>query len=365
MLKIDKAIQDTSNVICKNISHFDTSERGLLSQNILAQIRNLVEYIAGKVYANGQNIDIDPNNYDVNVSALKYLKSRGDLKFLYTFHELLQKSVSHYTLDEGGSERLMLKYYEYLLKIKIYLKDNFNLDILENIEEFPLNTDPQLYEYHEKIADAIQKPSRDSHKSDYSERYYIQKIKPFFVNKYIYYEVTFTAANNKMSKFDRVIAFTKLDIMGNYAVKLDVHSDDIEILGKKMNILIIDSWLASIRPCEFNNLSNILRLYYSTSTSSTEYRNLMSYITKSGMSLTDLVTSPDEYYQKIKSKVIEKSRSVLIFNILDSCRGIIIKDNGGRNVLRYLLLKMNNLVIKYQYWNNPCDKLSNLNGSVN
>lgn len=361
MLKIDKAIQDTSNVISKNISHFDASERGLLSQNILAQLRNLVEYIAGKVCANGQNIDIDPNNYDVNVSALKYLKSRGDLKFLYTFHELLQKSVSHYTLDEGGSERLMLKYYEYLLKIKIYLKDNFQLDVLNNIEDFPLNTDPQLHEYHEKIADAIQHPSKGAHKNDYSERYYIQKIKPFFVNQCIYYEVTFTAASNKTSKFDRVIAFTKLDIMGNYAVKLDIHSDDIEILGKKMNVLIIDSWLASIRPCEFDNLSNVLRLYYSISTSSVEYRNLMTYITKSGMNLTDLVTGSDEYYQKVKNQIIENARSVQIFNILDLCRNIILRNSGGRNVLRYLLLKMNNLVIKYQYWNKPCDKLSDLN----
>lgn len=327
----------------------------------MAQLRNLVEYIAGKVCANGHNIDIDPNNYDVNVAALKYLKSRGDLKFLYTFHELLQKSVSHYTLDEGGSERLMLKYYEYLLKIKIYLKDNFQIDVLSNIEDFPLNTDPQLYEYHQKIANIIQNPSKEAQKNDYSERYYIQKIKPFFINQCIYYEVTFTAASNKTSKFDRVIAFTKLNIMANYAVKLDIHSDDIEILGKKMNVLIIDNWITSIRPCEFENLFNIVHLYYSISTSSVEYRNLMSYILRSGMTLTDLVTSSDEYYQNTKNKITENARSIQIFNILDSCRIIILTNAGGKNVLRYLLLKMNNLVIKYQYWNKPCDKLSNLN----
>ena len=45
MMQIDSAILAIDKVICKNISRFDDSERGLLSQNILAQLRNFVEYI--------------------------------------------------------------------------------------------------------------------------------------------------------------------------------------------------------------------------------------------------------------------------------------------------------------------------------
>ena len=137
MLKIDKAILDTNKIICKNIDRFDDSERGLLSQNILAQLRNFVEYIAGKVYSRG--VDIDPNNYEKKKEAWEFIKTQGKLRFLSKFHAMLQKSVLHYTIDEGGSERLMLKYYEYLLKIKVFLKDIYNLDVLENINEFPLN----------------------------------------------------------------------------------------------------------------------------------------------------------------------------------------------------------------------------------
>ena len=58
MLKVDEAIIDTDKVICRNISVFDASERGLLSQNILAQLRNFVEYIVQKVYSNG----VDPDH---------------------------------------------------------------------------------------------------------------------------------------------------------------------------------------------------------------------------------------------------------------------------------------------------------------
>ena len=51
-------------------------------------------------------------------NAEKYVKKIGKLRFLGKFHDLLQISVSHYTPDENASERLMLKYYEYLIKIK-------------------------------------------------------------------------------------------------------------------------------------------------------------------------------------------------------------------------------------------------------
>lgn len=194
MMQIDSAILATDKVICKNISRFDDSERGLLSQNILAQLRNFVEYIADKVYAGGS--DLDPNNYALNVEALKHLQTRGDLRFLHQFHELLQKSVSHYTLDENGSERLMLKYYEYLLKIKIFLNDTYGLHVLDNIEDFPLDTDTELSEYHEKIVEKICYPSPGCSTSTYSDRYYIQKIKPFFVNQRIYYEVNLLQLDN-------------------------------------------------------------------------------------------------------------------------------------------------------------------------
>ena len=202
MLRIDKAILDANGVICDNIACFGATERGLLSQNILGHIRNFVEYVAIKAHSNGA--DVNPNDYNLNVAALKDMQRRGNLRFLYRFHELLQKSVSHYTVDKDGSERLMLKYYEHLLKIKLYLKQTYNLDVLGNIENFPLNTDTELSDYYTKIAERIESPSKFSYAVTYNDRYYVQKVKPFFINQKIYYEVTFTAATANTSKFDRV-----------------------------------------------------------------------------------------------------------------------------------------------------------------
>jgi len=137
---INKKILDIDKVISKNISIFNDSERGLLSQNILSHLRNLIELIFLKIYNQKENKSLEPiyDNYQV---AEKYVKRIGKLKFLGQFHKLLQISTSHYTLDENASERLMLKYYEYLLKIKLFLKNEFNLDIFLNINKFPINLD--------------------------------------------------------------------------------------------------------------------------------------------------------------------------------------------------------------------------------
>lgn len=119
MQNIDKAILTIDKAISKNIDCFDDSERGLLSQNILSQLRNFIEHISLKAFSNGQDIE---NSYANIEKANAFVKSRADLKFLNKFHKFLQPVASHYTLDEENSERLMLKYYEYLLKIKSYLK---------------------------------------------------------------------------------------------------------------------------------------------------------------------------------------------------------------------------------------------------
>ena len=358
MLRVDEAILDTNKVICKNISIFDASERGLLSQNILSQLRNFVEYIVQKVHSKG--IDTDPNNYENKKEAWEYIKTQGKLRFLSKFHALLQKSVSHYTFDEGGSERLMLKYYEHLLKIKVFLKDIYNLEVLENIDDFPLNLDTNLMEYYEKIAISIMNPSGFATPSHYNDRSYIQKIKPFFVNHHIFYEVTFTVANDKASKFDRVIAFTNLELSDNYAVKLSVRNDYIKVMNKIMPIQIIENWEVSIRPCEINRFADIFGTHTDISTGHLEYQDLMQFLTRTQMSLVDLVTASDSYYAWAKNTCTQQAKVTHIFDTLDNSRKIIKNKASGCNIIRYFLHKMNNRILKLQYRRETCEKLSNL-----
>ncbi len=358
MLKVDEAIFDTNKVICRNIAVFDASERGLLSQNILAQLRNFVEYIVQKVYSNG--VDTDPNDYQDKKAAWEYIKTKGELRFLSKFHNLLQKSVSHYTFDEGGSERLMLKYYEYLLKIKVFLNTKYNMEVLENIDDFPLNLDDNLMEYYKQIAVRIVKPSNHATHNPFNDRAYIQKIKPFFVKHHIFYEVTFTVANDKTSKFDRVIAFTQLDLSDNYAVKLSLHNDFIGVLGKVMPVHIIDNWEVSIRQCEMNRFADVFGSHIQISSGNKEFRALMKFLTETRISLTDLVTSSDSYYSYAKSRCVKEAKATHIFNLFDKSRSLIKDNLPGSNILRYFLHKMNNKVMRQQSNRESCDRLSGL-----
>lgn len=357
MLRIDEAILTTSKMICKNISSFDKDNRGLLSQNILSNLRNLIEYVAKKIWANGE--DISPHTDEFRNKSIEYIETHGNFRYIYEFHELLQKSVSHYTMSEDASERLMLKYYEYLLKIKNFLHDSYNLDILENISDFPLNIDSTLVEYYEKIAKKIDNTNSKSKINN--GYYYIHRVKPFFVNSRIYYEVTFLLATDTASKFDRLIAFTKYNILTNYSVSLSLHRDVINILDKNMTIYIIDDWHVHIRICELKNFAKIFGETISVGTKNYEYIQIMDFLTKMQMPLSEFVSLPEHLYIKMKNQIVNNSSINMDFmKILDKCHVLVRNNSGGSNVIKYLLYVMNNKIIKAQITDETCDKLSNL-----
>lgn len=356
MLKIDQQINAISKVICANIDTQTILGRGLTSQNIIAQLRNFVEHIALKEFSNDSDID---NSYENIQNALSYIKTKGQLKFLQRFHKLLQITASHYTLDEENSERLMLKYFEYLFRIRIHVKNKFNLEVLDNLEAYPLNQDSTLFEYYQKISEKLRQDPSTRSKSDYDDRYYIQKIKPFFVDSEIYYEVTFTRAIDRASKFDRTIAFTRLELLHNYAVKLSISKSHLNIMGKMMPIQIIDNWEVSIRPCELNNFADIIGDHPKLG-GNREYYELMNFIKSSGNNLSDLIDSSDEYFKQVKQIITDRSNVQHFFKILEKCRDICKNNLPGSNLIKYLLYNINNRIIKKQRGQQPCGRLSDL-----
>jgi energy-coupling factor transporter ATP-binding protein EcfA2 len=353
-MRIDKQIQVIDTAICRHIGQFEASGRGAVSQDILKNLRDFLEHIMLKIFAQGDDID---DNWENIQDAIKYVKTRAEWKDLTRFHGFLQISVSHYTVDEENSERLMLKYYLYLLKIKILMRDKFQFDVLGNIANFPLNTDATLQEYYEKIAAKVSDFTRQG--ADKSDKYYVQKIKPFFVNQRIYYEVTFTPANDYASKFDRVIAFTSLEITDFYAVKLALANTNIEILGKTMPIIIITGWEVAIRDCEFKNFTSIVR-GQGVSTAYSEQQGICSFLTTTGLNLVELVEFSDSEFSKVMAEATQRAKAVVFFKDLEACRRIIKANLAGSNLLRYLLYHMSNKIIKCQRQGVSNDRLSGL-----
>lgn len=345
VLQIDKQILNIDKAICRHISNLSNSTRGEVSQDILSQLRHFVEHIMLKIYANGSDIEDTQDNIK---QAVKYVKSQDGLRHLSRFHHFLQVSVSHRTLEEENSERLMLKYYEYLLRIKILLHDQYSLDVLDNLEQFPIETDESLNEYYFKIAQKVDGYKKGERKDFKYDRFYIQNIKPFFSNNKIYYEVAFIPANDRASKTDRIIAFTDLEITDFYAVKLAIEDDYIEIFDKYMPVRIIVDWEVSIRPCEFKNFSKIIN-NQPKAIGKAEERNLVKYLTETGRSLAEIVAYSDEKYNNVRHKIVPNREGYHFFDLLDYSRNMIKEQKKGCNILRYLLHHMNNRVIKEQY----------------
>lgn len=242
----------------------------------------------------------------------------------------------------------MLKYYEYLLKTKQFLKQTYDFDVLENIEKFPINTDPGIRQYHEKISEVLDRYKSRPKGLVGNDRFYLHKIKPFFAGQKVYYEVTFTSTNANASKFDRVIAFTHFDISEFYATKLSLVRDRVEVAGRKMAIFVITNWEVSIRPCEINNFAKIFGIQAKSTSSHAEYRDLMRFLTENKCSLVEVIDYPETEFNGFKSTIAGSNSSSGFLQALEACRILTEKKSPGANVTRYLLLNLRNKIIKKQ-----------------
>lgn len=346
MPSINESIRKIDNVICRHLDEIENNSRGAISQDILEQLTKFVNHIMLKFYANGREISITAENI---AKATEFAQINSELYTLYKFHNYLEIVTTQYTLDEDGSERLMLKYYQYLLEAKNLISHYFGIEVLHNLDKFPLHLDDTLQEYYKKISEKIERHPAEFH-TDSKDKYYIQKIKPLFVNRKIYYEITFAPIDDRKNKAksNRVIAFTKLPIKSNYASKFHLINETIEILGKTMPIIIIDGWEVSIRDCEFQNFIKLIkgekkRVPYP------EQRLICEFLTRTKYTLTALMDFSDKAYDRITLEWKNNLKSTVFIPILDECRKLIRKGRSGQNVLRYLLYNMNNVIIKGQY----------------
>jgi len=353
----DKWILNCDNAICNNLDSRNAFDRGMLSVNILSQLRNLIDHICVKIYlAAGESPA--RTYYDTIKKAHKYIQARYQYRDIRCLYDLLQISASHYTLDPESSERLMLKYYVYLVRIRRLVADELGLRILHNIENFPLDTDPAFVEYYKAIARRIDNIDLSNAQTD-ERRFYVYGIRPLVIGDAIYYEVTLSAANEKAGKFDRIIAFTKYELSPYYALLVRLTASEIQVMGLRMPILVILDWQPSIRLCEFKNMGKILGLNF-PDYKTKEYLNLMQFLKTSRYTLTEIVCFENDRFSEFLDIIRRGGKSGQIAGLLKICRRIITCRKPGHNILRYLLLRMNNKIIRSQYDINTCGRLSDL-----
>lgn len=360
MPKIDERIRDIDKTICQNIDliDFETVSRALVSQNLLSQSRNLVEHVAVKAYADAKGEDLEAN-WETIPAAVEYIKHYNKFQFLRKFHDFLQESKSHYTPDGEGAERLVLKYYKFYMMVRNFVKQEYQMDILHNLEKFPINTDYAIQNYHAKIAERLEL-RRKNRDIAHNSRMYVQKVVPFVSGDNVYYEIVLTPAYDTTSKFDRFVCYSKIMVPSHYSAKMDIYYETIEVDGQKMPVNILIDFMVSIRPCELTNFAKIFGDNIKMSSNHSEYIGMMQYLSDSGASLLDIVIAPRDIYNLIKQKMFGKSQIHYFENILDKCRNLIKTKSAGSTTVRYLLHTLNNKVIKHQLSSVSCWKLSDL-----
>lgn len=357
MLK--KRIINISKQICKNINL--EGDRGFFSQDILSNLKNLLEYTFVLLYSIDNSDNMDDENDNIK-KAIAYISNKEQYKDFKKFYNFIKNSSSQYLSNEDGSETFTLKYYEYLLKLRKLHKEYCKLDILECIEKSLVGMDGNSLEYYSAVANSI---NNDYNAFGKDGIYYIRSKKPFCIKNEIYYEVTLTIALDYASKFDKIIAFTKLNIMDNYSVSLKICNAKINIFGNSIPIKIITEWNVNIRPCEIKNFCYIFtRQYYGFNRRTFCYTKFMNFMKQENMNLLDIVLS--ENYFRIKGKfAINEFR--YFFECLDKAREIIRAKSNGENCLRYILYTMHNVVIKDQlakYSNSDLSDLFLLNHCI-
>lgn len=344
-------IQTANLAIERALNNSQIMERGSVAQDVLGNLRNLTEHVLVYSYF-GDSIS-QSAYYEAIQDAVSRAKRDKNLRLIWEFHDHLQKAISHYTPSETSSERLLLRYLESLYLLRRHSADNLNLNILNNLEMFPLDLDNTLQEYYSQISEKIDYFTIDSTTEFQKDRYYIRTAKPIFIDKRVYYELSFVLAMDNCSKHDRVIAFSKERIPDNYAVHLSMKSTSISICGRDVPVLIVANWRTSIRPCELNALLKILGKTPSVTSQLKSYQSLMDLLHLSGICLNELCELPDDDFIYMQSFIERSGENTAIEDLLCGCRKVLRNNLAGSNVLRYLLFKPRNKIIKDQLQERP------------
>lgn len=335
-LDIEKIIKVCNLDITESIdkSNFYDVTRDDVSRRILPRLNDLC---SATLLLNA----LDSRKDKVN---LQYAWERAmldiDTKYLGEFLKGL-KYIDNRIPDDGQSERLMLKYYNFLWQIRKLLHDKYSIDILHNLETFPIKTDKLDDEYHEVVAEAVNSTDLSPRNLGKS-RFFVQKKTPFFVGSERYYELTLQLAGVYATKYNRITAYTKQNISTDYSIQIGYTEASINLWETDTKIKIITNWRVSIDPTCLNKLGKILRIRTSINSRYIEYTELMRFLTKTGINLLDLIDLQEVNFADVVSQIFKSNSDFLLKQILIKLQAKCSKKVTfyGKNTIRYLLLNL-------------------------
>ncbi len=349
-------IKIISKSIEKSIDKSKT-ERDFYSQVIITDLRTLVEIVIIFLYRKQISEEKLTYSYNDIQNAIKNLNYNNETRFLKVFHSLLQASISHFIPSEDDSTRLMLKYYDFLYNIKMLLKIH-GIEIVKNLQDFPLDLDNTFDDYYNAIYKCFEVEGNSR-----SGKYYINNVNVIKVGSKRFYQLSISECYDKTNNLDKFIVFSEIDIPTNYSVNLYLRDDIINVLGILMPVKIVTNWAIAIRPCELTRISKIVGCNKEVK-GNKDYYNWMMYLTKNKINLLDVVKFNDIDYQQVCAENLNGLKYSIIAEVLSKVR-YHIKYNHDINVLYYLMYYIRNEVLKNQLpTENSKNKYLNLSNGV-
>lgn len=265
-----------------------------------------------------------------------------DTKYLGNFYRGLQY-IGRRIPDDGQSERLMLKYYNFLWQIRKSLQDNYDIIVLKNLEKFLTYTvvDEQDKQYYELVAKAFS-TAKFGLKSRSTTRFYVQKKTPFYIGAERYFEVTLQQADIYASKFNRITVYTKQNVSSSYSIRIEYVPTTISLWGIDTEIKIVTDWKVAIDPRCLNKLGRILKMPLKISSNYGEYDALMSFLTKTGMNFLEMIDLQEVKFSGILESIYQHSKTSYFKDVLQKLRENYSVGSNlfGRYTVRYLLLNL-------------------------
>lgn len=351
-----------NTTIVENIKAESILDYTLILQNVLAQLRNLVEKVALLLYSETTEDQLEDCQDDVR-KAIKYCKTKSELNFISIFHTYLNSSTGHCTNGYDGSTRLFEKYYEYLFLIRMLIKEKYNIIILENLENLRKEYDEELKEFYNDVLAKLETLQKGKYEKFQNEKYYVQGNRAIYSKGKIFYEVTLMRITDSSAKGDTIIAYSKKRINTKYCANFNTQNIIVKAFKGEMEVKLIHDYMISIRECEFKNLAKLVgefELADRISNKHKEYQNIMNYLTTTGLNLFDVVIFDEDDFYYMSNEIGNGAEVLYISELLKISRRIILNNYAGCNILRYLLHVCNNRIIRHQYAIYPNNQLDDL-----
>lgn len=324
---------------CENISeaietgNLLNQSRDKISRKILTELNDLCR---GTILLNALRFYESTNLRVAWELALLNIET----KFLATFLQGL-RYIGLRVPEDGQYERLILKYYNFLWKIRDYLQKNFAIQVLSNLENFPRKTNEEDEEYNQLLASAIETVVNTHNPISYN-KYYVQKKTAFYVGRERYFEITLQLADKYATKYNRVTVYSKKDISTNYSIQVGCAETDILLWENVSKVKVVTDWRVAIETASLNKLAKILRCNVRIGEKHGEYISLMKFLTESGINLLDFIDMDDVKFNGIVQKIYEGTNT-------SNYKGVLLKlhnrfgqksNEFGTQVIRYAIIQL-------------------------